>query len=73
MIPHGDTVLANQATKFFTTDEVVMLRFLAMSQPSPDPQRYAAVEDACRYLCDTRRSFSRDSLDRCLRHISFGS
>lgn len=59
------------AKEFFTVDEVVMLRFLAICQSSLDPERYLAVEDACRSLCKTRRSLAADSLEKCLRHISF--
>lgn len=31
----------------FTHDEVIMLRFIGICQPSLDPERYEAVLDAC--------------------------
>lgn len=56
--------------EFFLNDEVVMLRFLAICQPSCDPEMYEKVLDVCRYLVDVRKSAMReDSLERCLNHL----
>jgi hypothetical protein len=54
----------------FTADEVAMLRFLAICQPSLDPNSYAGVENACRMLCEVRRGLSGDSLRKCLDYLS---
>lgn len=54
---------------FFLVDEVTMLRFLAICQPSLDPDAYAKVEEICKQLIATRRGFRPDSLQRCLNYI----
>jgi hypothetical protein len=50
----------------FTLEELAMLRFLELCQPSLDQRRYAAVVDACQYLCDVRNDLDAGSLDKCL-------
>lgn len=57
-------------TKFFTHDEVIMLRFIGICQPSLDPERYEAVLDACATLCENRKGLTPDSITKCLEHLN---
>lgn len=47
-------------------EERIMRDFLAMCQPSLNPDIYCAVEDACRAIGAVRPGLRPDSLDRCL-------
>lgn len=55
--------------KDFTPDEVVMLRFLEICQPSLNPASYEAVEEACIVLGDRRRGLTDGSLKKCLEFL----
>jgi len=49
----------------FTAEESVVLEFLALCQPSLDPDNYQAVEDAITALSAARQQVGRDALARC--------
>lgn len=63
--------LVRQSDDFFTTDEVVMLRFLTICEPSLDPEAHEMVETVCRRLCSNRRSLTEDSYDKCERYLNY--
>lgn len=53
----------------FTTDEVVMLRFLEICIPSLDPESFCNVRDACSALELSRARLDKGSTLKCLKHI----
>jgi hypothetical protein len=58
---------------FFHEDEVAMLRFLAICQPSLNPEHYTAVLKACQYLSESRSGLDEKSLDKCLKYLNVQS
>jgi hypothetical protein len=55
----------------FSEDEVAMLRFLEICQPSLNPDHYRNVLAACEHLCGTRPSGMRkSSVEKCLAYLA---
>lgn len=53
----------------WTTEEVVMMRFLDLCVPSLDPDSYEGVLVACRNLSLARPKLSKGSTLKCLKEI----
>ncbi len=52
-------------SEFFTVDEVALMRFMAMCQPSLDPDAYSRFLSVCESLCSVRPSLR----DGCVARI----
>jgi hypothetical protein len=65
----GTTDKGDRSERRIPLEELAMLRFLELCQPSLDSPGYAATVDACEYLREVRNDLDAGSLQKCLDYL----